>query len=103
MTNQLKSMSMDELWALHEKVDAELTRKILAEKATLENKLQALTRGNDRRRPSPVRQKRAYPKVFPKFRNPQNPSETWAGRGKQPRWFRAQLRTGKKLEDLRIK
>jgi hypothetical protein len=30
------------------------------------------------------------------------PSETWAGRGKQPRWLTAQLRSGKLLDDFRI-
>jgi DNA-binding protein H-NS len=49
------------------------------------------------------RAKRPYPKVFPKYRNPKNRSETWAGRGKQPLWLVAQLRSGKKLEDFQIK
>ena len=40
--------------------------------------------------------------VFPKFRNPEQPSETWAGRGKKPRWLTAQLRSGKQLDDFRI-
>ena len=41
------------------------------------------------------RQRRPYPKVLPKHRNPKNPAETWSGRGKQPRWLTAQLRSGK--------
>ena len=46
-------------------------------------------------RPSDRRQRRPYPKVFPKYRNPKKPAETWSGRGKQPRWLTAQLRSGK--------
>ena len=46
-------------------------------------------------------ERRYYPPVFPKFRNPDDPSETWAGRGKQPRWLAEQLRSGKKLDDLK--
>jgi DNA-binding protein H-NS len=46
--------------------------------------------------------RRPYPQVFPKYSNPAKPSETWAGRGKQPRWLIAQLRAGKKLDDFRI-
>ena len=38
-----------------------------------------------------------------KYCNPKDPRETWAGRGKQPRWLRTQLRSGKKLDDFRIK
>jgi DNA-binding protein H-NS len=40
--------------------------------------------------------------VLPKYQNPKDPSETWSGRGKQPRWLKAQLRAGKKLNDLLI-
>jgi DNA-binding protein H-NS len=46
--------------------------------------------------------RRPYPKVHPKYRNPERPSETWSGRGKQPHWVGAQLRTGKKIDDLLI-
>ena len=42
-------------------------------------------------------------KVPPKYRNPANPSETWTGRGKQPRWLAAQIAKGKKLEDFLIR
>ena len=42
-------------------------------------------------------------KVAPKFRNPANPSETWSGRGKRPRWFNAALKSGKSEKSLLIK
>jgi DNA-binding protein H-NS len=41
-------------------------------------------------------------KVAPKYRNPENPGETWAGRGLKPRWLAAALKSGKKLEDFSI-
>ncbi|MET3928995.1 H-NS histone family protein [Lysobacter soli] len=47
--------------------------------------------------------KNAGKSVAPKYRNPANPSETWAGRGKQPRWLAAQTSAGKKLEDFLIR
>ena len=31
-------------------------------------------------------------KVAPKYRNPENPSETWSGRGRQPAWYAAALK-----------
>ena len=31
-------------------------------------------------------------KVAPKYRNPKDPSETWAGRGAMPRWMAAQIK-----------
>ena len=41
-------------------------------------------------------------KVAPKFRNPANPAETWAGRGLRPRWFVAALASGKKEAALGV-
>jgi len=40
--------------------------------------------------------------VAPKYRNPDNPSETWAGRGLKPRWLTAALKSGTKLEHFAI-
>ena len=97
----LKSMSVDELWNLHESVVAELTDKIAAERARLEDRLRKL--GSTITSPQLMRERRPYPKVLPKYRNPENRSETWAGRGKQPRWVMAQLRSGKKLDDFLIR
>jgi DNA-binding protein H-NS len=96
-TNDLKSMSIDELWSLHQLVTSFLSRRIVAEKARLDQQLHRLELGPDR--PS----RRRYPRVFPKYRNPARPSETWAGRGKQPRWLTAQLKSGRRLEDFRIR
>lgn len=41
--------------------------------------------------------------VLPKYRNPENPTENWSGRGHRPRWLEAQLAAGKTLADLEIK
>ncbi|HEX5123657.1 MAG TPA: H-NS histone family protein [Rhodanobacteraceae bacterium] len=47
--------------------------------------------------------RRAMPrKVKPKYRNPIDPSQTWTGRGKRPRWYSAALASGKKEKDLLI-
>ena len=46
---------------------------------------------------------RTLGKVPPKYRNPANPKETWAGRGKQPRWLSAETAKGRKLEEFLIK
>lgn len=40
--------------------------------------------------------------VPPKFANPLDPSETWTGRGRKPRWVVAALDAGKSLDDLLI-
>jgi DNA-binding protein H-NS len=42
-------------------------------------------------------------KVKAKYRNPKNAGETWSGRGRQPRWFAAAIKAGKKESSLLIK
>jgi DNA-binding protein H-NS len=42
-------------------------------------------------------------KVEPKYRNPANAEQTWAGRGMPPKWMSAELAKGKKLEDFLIR
>jgi DNA-binding protein H-NS len=98
----LKSMSTDKLWMLREKIAATLAAKFVAEKEVLEERLKLIKRV---RVEQIVRtaERRPYPIVVPKFRNPEEPSETWAGRGKPPRWLTAQLRSGKQIDDFRIK
>jgi DNA-binding protein H-NS len=100
--HDLQSMSVDELWSVHELVDSVLARKISDEKARLDQRLRKLGRKAPDSPERVSRARRPYPQVIPKYRNPRQPAETWAGRGKQPRWLTAQLRSGKKLEDFRI-
>lgn len=98
--HDLELMSVDELWALHMEIDTVLTRRISAEKRQLDRRLRQL--GSSAFEGIVRRERRPYPRVLPKYRNPDEPSETWAGRGKQPRWLTAKLRSGKKLDDFRI-
>lgn len=95
-----KSMSTDELWHLQEEVTSTLARKIAEEKARLEKRLRLLE--NSSSAIGSIRPRRAYPKVLPKYQNPENPTEKWSGRGKQPRWLRAQLDAGNKLDHFLI-
>src|SRR4029453_5339587 len=92
---ELDRMSADELWALHVEVSQLLQQRIQTEKLQLEERLKLLR--------APVSGRRPYPPVAPKYRNPDQPSETWAGRGKQPRWLVAQLDSGKRIDDFIIK
>lgn len=97
----LDELSIDELWALRERITADLASRLIAEKTALELRLKQIRGGCGEQSETP-KERRPYPKVFPKFRNPDRPSETWAGRGKQPRWLTAQLRTGKRMDDFLI-
>jgi DNA-binding protein H-NS len=92
---ELDRLNTDDLWSLHVEVSQLLQQRIQAEKLQLEGRLKLLE--------APVSGRRPYPAVPPKYRNPDQPSETWAGRGKQPRWLVAQLRSGKRIDDFKIK
>jgi DNA-binding protein H-NS len=94
----LGSMSLDQLWDFHEEIVALLSTKIDAEKRELERRLDRLKNSTGKKPDA----RRAYPKVHPKYRNPERPSETWSGRGKQPGWVGAQLRSGRKINELLI-
>ena len=98
----LISMSTDELWKLHENVVTKLAAELTRQKILLEDRLKQLTRQTQTKPQGKRFGRRFYPKVSPRFRNPEQPSETWAGRGKQPQWLTAQLRSGKRIEDFRI-
>jgi DNA-binding protein H-NS len=87
-------MNTDDLWSLHLEISQLLQQRIEQEKLRLEERLKLLR--------TPVSDRRPYPRVTPKYRNPDRPSETWAGRGKQPRWLVAQLGSGRRIEDFRI-
>jgi DNA-binding protein H-NS len=92
------SMSIEELWEIHQEISKLLEAKLLAEKKMLEQRLISLLPATAGR----LRARRPYPPVLPKFANPDEPSQVWAGRGKRPRWVIEKLATGLALGDLSI-
>lgn len=46
--------------------------------------------------------KKAKTQGQPKYQNPENPQQTWTGRGKRPNWMKEALEKGKTLEELEI-
>lgn len=38
-----------------------------------------------------------------KYRHPENPEQTWSGRGRQPAWFKELVEAGRNPEDFRAK
>ncbi|MCL2713385.1 MAG: H-NS histone family protein [Alphaproteobacteria bacterium] len=99
-SSELENLSVEEISALYTRIRLVLVKRIENEKSKLEETLSSLNDGwsSDGQKS----RRRKYPPVIPKYRNPADNSETWAGRGKQPRWVVAQLRAGKKMEDFII-
>jgi DNA-binding protein H-NS len=99
----LKSMSVAKLRDLKVKVDAAISEKVSARRHELEaemSKLDGYTGGG--RRGRPVGRGGPRGAVAPKYINPENSAETWAGRGLKPRWLVAAMKGGKKLEHFAI-
>jgi DNA-binding protein H-NS len=107
----LDAMSVDEMWQLHEEVNAALSIRLTSEKRELEKRLAQLRREKEMRQSEEMesrtrdvpRERRKYPRVFAKYRNPNEPSETWSGRGKQPRWLTAALKLGHTIDEFAIR
>jgi DNA-binding protein H-NS len=99
----LKSMSIAKLKDLRAQVDAAISTKVSERRHVLESELSKLdVNSGGARRGRPAGRGGSRGAVAPKYRNPENPSETWAGRGLRPRWLVAAMKGGKKLEHFAI-
>ncbi|MEQ6292249.1 H-NS histone family protein [Vogesella sp. GCM10023246] len=99
----LQSLSMSELYALRDQVEAEVVRKQSAEKTEALKKVQALMSqyglsADDLAKKATTARK----PVEAKYQNPADPSQTWTGRGRKPLWVQAYLDNGGALEQLAV-
>lgn len=96
----LETMGFDELLSLRERLDTLIAQRISAEERELEQRLARIKRlklspGAD---VEADKTEEPRPRKLPaRYRNPEDPSQTWAGRGLQPRWLKQALKSGKKL------
>jgi DNA-binding protein H-NS len=98
----LKTMPIAKLQALKIQVEAAISAKVTERRRELESelsKLGGISGGGKRGKPAGHGRMGA---VAPKYRNPENPTETWAGRGLKPRWLAAAIKGGKKQDDFLI-
>src|SRR6185369_16794885 len=113
-TINLKQFSVDDLLTLRDRLNTMLESRVDRERRDLETRLKRLQRykaaNTTLRGEKPVaaatkkiarkKKSKATKKVASKFRNPETSSETWTGRGLQPRWLRAAINgSGKTVED----
>src|SRR6266481_8845195 len=84
------------------KIDAVFRSKVIEERRAVQDQLARLSRlATSGLRLKGIRGGARGP-VAPKYRNPDNPAETWAGRGLRPRWLTAAMKGGKTLDDFAI-
>ena len=99
----LNTMSVAKLRALKSQVEAAISTKVSERRHELESQLSKLDgQSGGARRGRPAGRGAPRGAVAPKYRNPENPAETWAGRGLKPRWLTAAMKGGKKAEDFLI-
>jgi DNA-binding protein H-NS len=104
--SSLANMTIDALIALRDNADRIIRTRAKPERKALEKKLSRLSgyvgisaKAGRKRTGRSLKGR----KVAPKYRNPANKSETWAGRGLRPRWLQAALRGGRKIEEFAIR
>jgi len=104
MAVDLHSMNHNQLGDLIEQAKARQEELVKEKAAKLREKINEMVRaeGFDLEevlgRAAP--RGKARPKARAKFRNPDDPSQTWSGRGKRPNWFHAALAAGKTEKEL---
>jgi DNA-binding protein H-NS len=91
----VKTMSIAKLRHLRGKVDAAIEQKIATRRHELETELSRLERVGGHRSRRIGRRGGRFGPVAPKYCNPKDPPQTWAGRGLQPRWLKAAIKSGK--------
>jgi DNA-binding protein H-NS len=98
----LKTMPIAKLQALKSQVEAAISAKVTERRRELELELSKLAGFGSRGKATKSARSGRIGPVAPKYRNPENPDETWAGRGLKPRWLTAAIKSGKELEDFLI-
>lgn len=109
MAMNLDSLSPAELQALIRNAEAQMESARKNQVQDVRSKIDALLKGAGlsidevypRRGGKAAKSQR--PAVAPKYRNPENPAQTWSGRGKRPIWFSEALKKrGVTAENLLI-
>ena len=114
MTIDLKSMNRKQLEKLKSDIEKALDKIekqdkkaaiAAAEKAAKAHgfSLAEITDGAPAPKPSKSKAaKRAKSPGKPQFANPDDKSQTWTGKGRQPEWYKAAIAAGKLPEELKV-
>lgn len=97
----LKGMSLKQLLDLRDRVDHAIADRRENDRARVRHELAELAQkhGFSVKEVLGLSKGRA---AAVKYRNPDNPSETWTGRGRKPNWLSAKLSKGGKLEQFAV-
>lgn len=100
--NGLDKLSYKELVELQQRVAQAMVERKAVERTEVRRKMTELAAasGFDLSELLGTKASRKGSKVDAKYRNPADPTQTWAGRGRQPTWLVAALKRGQKLESF---
>ena len=85
-----KTLSVEELMAMEEKLQSYLQDRFQAQRQEALGKIQELVQAHDLSFDEVVQTVRAVAKRGKApaiFRNPDNPRQTWSGKGEAPQWY----------------
>lgn len=101
----LNAMALDELKKLRKDVDRAIQSYEDRRKAEARARLEEMARemGFSFSELSDGAAGRKRDKGAPKYANPDNPSQTWSGRGRRPGWIAAAEAKGHSLDDMLIR
>jgi DNA-binding protein H-NS len=106
MSENIKSLSENELAELIEKASKELEAKRYGKKRETINQIKELAASIGMHveisegEKKPASRKGASVPV--KYRDPNNPKNAWTGRGMKPRWLNALLDQGRSIDEFRV-
>lgn len=100
---QLEKMSLEDLKQLRKDVEKAIDTFEARQLAEARQKLEAQAKELGYSLETIVGvSKTGNPKRVPKFRHPENPTLTWTGMGRKPKWFIDAIDAGMSKDDLRI-
>src|SRR2546423_12153967 len=97
MTEDIKNLSFDELRTLHREIGALIASKRTEALEELRAKASVLGFTADDFAPKKIRKNGAR-----KYQDPDNPGNTYGGKGKKPQWLIEALESGRQLEEFAV-
>jgi len=100
--DSLKELPLNELFLLSDNVKKALKEKQDEERKSTYKKIRQLAESVGATVEIQEKNKKAIKKVSAKYRNPENPDQTWTGRGLMPVWMRSLINDGQDKENFLI-
>ena len=103
---KLDNLTSNELKELRNEIDMAITERAMSERAELKAQMEALAAASGLSLDDVLgggRAKGSRGKAPVKYRNPDDPSQAWSGRGHKPLWLVEKLnKRGAKIEDFTV-